>query len=243
MLRFLLAVVVAGSALAGGIVRGVVIDPSEAHVPYATVRLLREGQAEAQYQTQTNADGEFEISDAAPGKYMVRVDHDGFRGRVKPVVVVADGARADTVRVKLGFSCDAPGANCEVIALPTNVPMPPPREPEFAHGGFYLRPGCQANLEKAAEECSGKRGDLRLERSSDGALYLRPVDRAKISDCETPKPIDQPVRVDGLGADSEWCVETNAKHHAHLFLSGPVVEPGANRVRLWVVTRKSTHIE
>jgi hypothetical protein len=239
MFRFLAAVMVAGSALANGVVRGVVIDPAKARVPYATVRLLREDRTEAHYQAQTNADGEFEISDVAPGKYMVRADHDGFRGRVKPLVVT-DGATADLVRVMLGLSCDAPGANCETIVWPAHEPMPPPPEPVLAHGGFYLRPGCLANLDTAVEECSGSdnRGDLRLERRTDGALYLKPVNRAKISDCETPKPIEEPVRVDGLGADNEWCVETNANHHAHLFLSGPIVERGADRVRLWVVTRK-----
>ncbi len=243
MFRFLAAVMIAGAALADGIVHGVVVDETGAHVPAATVRLVIEGQTTTQHQALTNDSGDFEITNVAPGKYILRADHEGFRGRGKSVIVT-DGAMTDTGRITLRISCDAPGANCEIIAVPVNTPWPMP-EPEIARAGFYLRPGCNADLEKAVEDCSSAsdRGDLQLERRADGSEYLKPVNHAKLSDCETRQRIDEPVRLDGLGADNEWCVETNAGHHAHLFLSGQVVEAGDNKVRLWVVTRKSSHIQ
>lgn len=59
-----------------------------------------------------------------------------------------------------------------------------------------------------------------------------------ISDCKDRYRFDQPIRIDGLGPGNAWCVETNSKQRAHVFIERKVVEPESEEIALWVVTRK-----
>jgi len=239
MLRFLVAVMVAGCALVGATVSGSVTDESGASIRGATVRLLQEGQTATQYRAQTNDAGEFKISDVAPGKYTVRASFTGFTERVKSAEVV-DWAPGDVGTLALGLAgCDAPHVFCDPI-YPVGVPIQPPDQ-ILARKGFGLQSGCQVDLDNAVVKCpdkgSANQGDLQLERTSDGAIYLKPVNHARISDCEWRTEIVR-LRLDGLGPGNDWCIVTNSKHHAHVFTDLRVIEPGDDHVALWVVTRK-----
>jgi hypothetical protein len=233
------AIVVASSALAGGIVRGVVTDEAGAVIPGSVVRLLREGQTATQYRSQTNQLGEFKITGVTPGKYTVRAYQVGFVELAK-IVSVSDGTIADAGNMAFKLAgCDAPHVICDAVYA-----GPPPNDPqpsdEIAREGFALSPGCTVNLGRVAVKCldgADELADLQLYRTNAGAIYLKAVNRAKISDCGTREQMDQPIRLDGLGPGNDWCVDTNAKHHAHVFLDLKVVELGDDHVALWVVTR------
>jgi hypothetical protein len=229
MFRFLLAVMVAGSALAGGTVRGSVVDPGIYPLPKAIVRLLPQDSRVTKYRVEADQ-GKFTIEDVSAGVYILRAHFAGFRESAV-TITVREGEVTDVGNVVLPFEgCDL--SICDSVG-------PPERPNELARGDAIVGIDCGVDLDKVAVNCRGdNRADLRLERQSGGAIYLKAVGRAKISDCETRKSIDQPVRLDGLGPGNDWCVETNGKHHAHVFVELKVVEPGADEVALWVVTRK-----
>jgi hypothetical protein len=240
MFRFLAAVMVAGSALAGGIERGVVVDQSlgGASLPHSVVRLLPEGSSATRYRAEAGYDGEFRVENVIPGTYTLRAYRPGFREEATTVNVV-EGEIANAGRVVLKMAgCDSPGTICDDFGI---GPQPPP---DVARGDVILRSGCAVDLDKAAVTCpeggSGldNRADLRLDAGQESAIYLSPVNGATISGCESKSHGDQPIRIDGLGPGNDWCVQTSAKHYSHVFIELKVVEPGASEVILWVVTRK-----
>jgi len=240
MFRFLAAVMVAGSALANGIVRGVVMDPNSVVIPRSEVRLLPEGSGTTKYRVETGDNGEFIVENVSPGAYVVRAHHVGFmEGAVTATVI--DGEIADAGRVPLRLApCDAPGVNCFYISASSDPPPPP-----SASGSVALRMDCGVDLDLPTMSCPDNanrvdsRADLQAHAGGGGAIYLTAINGARISDCATKSDINQPIRVDGLGPGNDWCVETNAKHPSHVFIGAWwVVEPGAEEVRLWIVTRK-----
>jgi hypothetical protein len=203
----------------------------------SVVRLLLDGQTATQYRVETDSGGRFQIPDVKPGKYTLRAYQHGFREGATTVNVV-ESEIADAGRVVLMLAgCDSPGTICD------SVDPAPTEPPDVASGEVVLRPGCAVDLDKATVTCPHSadrlenRSDLKLDAGSEGAIYLTPINAAMIASCES-KPRSEPIRIDGLGPGNDWCVVTNAKHHSHLFIKLKVVEPGADEVILWVVTRK-----
>jgi hypothetical protein len=241
MFRFLAAMIVAGPALAGGIVQGIVVDQSfggGASLPHTVVRLLPEGSSTTRYRAEAGRDGEFRIENVTLGTYTLRAYRPGFREEAMTVTVV-EGEIADAGRVVLRLAgCDSPGTICD------NFGIGPPSPPDVARGDVVLRLGCGVDLDKAAATCpdsasrSDNRVDLRFEAGKEGAIYLTPINGAIVTSCEGKSRSDQPIRIDGLGPGNDWCVQTNAKHYSHVFIEVRVVEPGADEVILWVVTRQ-----
>src|ERR1700683_2836024 len=99
-LRFCIGVMVAGSALADGVVRGSVVDPNSAVIPRSEVRLLPQGSGTTPYSGETGDNGEFKIEGVSPGIYVVRAHHVGFMEGAVTVTVI-DGKTADAGRVPL----------------------------------------------------------------------------------------------------------------------------------------------
>lgn len=61
-----------------GIIRGRVLDPSNAVIPNATVRVTREGTNETRTATST-ANGEYTFAQLQPGAYRIEAEANGFR--------------------------------------------------------------------------------------------------------------------------------------------------------------------
>jgi hypothetical protein len=244
MFRFLATVVVAGSVFASGVVRGVVTDPSSALIPRSEVRLLPLGSGTTKYRVKTGDDGEFTVPDVSAGEYVVRAYHAGFMEGAVTVTVI-DGEIADAGQVRLRIApCDAPTVlDCFYVSSSSDPPTAP--DPVIVRGGASLRVGCGVDLDWAVVSCPDgaspldSRSDFQVRAGGDRALYLIPVNGAKVSDCEKTSDTYSQIRIDGLGPGNDWCVETNEKRRSHVFISGThVVEPGADEVRLWIVTRK-----
>ena len=87
-----------------GVVRGVIVDPSGAHVSGATVTLTRQ-ETGAQRSAASDAQGEFTITGVAPGEYRLEAQHQGFLKYTRTLIVEVD--QDQKIRVELGL--DAAG--------------------------------------------------------------------------------------------------------------------------------------
>jgi len=87
-----------------GVVRGVIADPSGAHVSGATITLTRQ-ETGAQRSAVSDARGEFTISTVPPGEYRLEAEHQGFSKYARTLIVEVD--QDQDLRVELGL--DAAG--------------------------------------------------------------------------------------------------------------------------------------
>jgi hypothetical protein len=233
-MRFFVAIIAAASAFAGGVVQGSVMDPGIYPPPRAIVRVLPQSSGVTKYRFETSQ-GKFKIENVSAGVYVLRAYLAGFRESAI-TVAVRDGEITDTGNILLSF------AGCDVAICDSVTPQHLP--PDVARGDVILRPGCGVDLDKVIATCpSGvnpldNRADLKLDAGQESAVYLTPINGAVIVGCESKSRSDQRIRIDGLGPGNDWCVETNAKHHSHVFIELKVVEPGADEVALLVITRK-----
>ncbi len=119
--KFLLALLIVSSAMAGGIVEGRVVDPSRYAVSNATVQFLLGGAGEAKYRAETSSLGVYRIDDVAPGDYVIRVNHPAFsEGSIRVTVTDHSLTKAGTIVLPL-LPCDAPGVICDSVEA---VPVP-----------------------------------------------------------------------------------------------------------------------
>jgi hypothetical protein len=107
-LRLAIAVIVLiGAAHAqsvAGVVRGVIADPSGAHVSGTAISLTRR-ETGAQRSAVSDARGEFTITAVPPGEYRLEAEHQGFLKYARTVFVEVD--QSQDIRVELGL--DAAG--------------------------------------------------------------------------------------------------------------------------------------
>jgi len=87
-----------------GAVSGLILDPSGAPVPGATVTLTRQ-ETGAQKSATSDARGEFTITAVAPGEYRLEAEHQGFLHYVRTLVMEVD--QQQDLRVDLAL--DAAG--------------------------------------------------------------------------------------------------------------------------------------
>jgi hypothetical protein len=77
---------------ATGVVRGHIVDTSEAQLPIEGVLVVIVDVSGSEYETMTDSSGEYTIIGLTPGRYLISVYKDGYGDRTgKPVTVVAGG--------------------------------------------------------------------------------------------------------------------------------------------------------
>jgi hypothetical protein len=107
-LRLAIAVIAwvgtANAQTVAGVVRGVIADPSGAHVSGTTVTLTRQ-ETGAQRSAVSDARGEFTITAVPPGEYRLEAEHQGFLKNARTLIVEVD--RDQDIHVEL--SLDAAG--------------------------------------------------------------------------------------------------------------------------------------
>jgi len=103
-LRLAIAVLVlTGAAHAqtvAGVVRGVIADPSGAHVSGATVTLTSQ-ETGSQRRAVSDARGEFTIAAVPPGEYRLEAEHQGFSKYARALIMEVD--QGQDLRVELGL--------------------------------------------------------------------------------------------------------------------------------------------
>src|SRR5437868_10375588 len=118
----LLPVLLFSAALASasifGVVRGIVHDQQHRPIAGATVT-LKSATSDWSQTTQTNGDGEFTITPAPLGEYMVNVSQSGFAGS-EAKVTVASGSTA-VLHFELKIAAVNQAVNVSAEAEPVNV--------------------------------------------------------------------------------------------------------------------------
>jgi hypothetical protein len=109
-----------------GVVRGVVADPSGAHVPGTAISLTSR-ETGAQRSATGDAQGEFAITAVAPGDYLLEAQHQGFVRYARELVVQVD----QELHLRLELSLDAAGP--ATVDVPAIAPLLRPESP--AMGG------------------------------------------------------------------------------------------------------------
>ena len=78
--------------LTTGIVRGQILEVSQAELPIEGVRVVIVAVDGRENEAKTDSNGEFKISGLAPGRYLVSIYKQGYGDRVgKPLTVLAGG--------------------------------------------------------------------------------------------------------------------------------------------------------
>jgi hypothetical protein len=97
-------------------ISGRVIDPTQARIAAATVKAINTG-TNANYQTRTNASGEYHLTNLPPGAYRIEVEKIGFSKLIKPDVVLH-------VQDLLEINFEMPvGSTSESITVEAGAPL------------------------------------------------------------------------------------------------------------------------
>ena len=76
----------------GGTVRGRIVDTTETQAPIEGVRVVSVATDGTEFETTTDADGDYEKSGIPAGRYLISIYKDGYGDRLgKPVTVVNGG--------------------------------------------------------------------------------------------------------------------------------------------------------
>jgi hypothetical protein len=218
-LKFLLALSIAGCAIAGSTVVGVVVDVSGYPVD-TLIRLTPKDSTKAKFETRTDRKGAFAIQDVAPGDYTMLVDPRGFQNERLDVHVL-DGEPSVVGNIVLKLpSCDAPGVICDTFGI-DDAPPPP------GYGDVELQRGCAIDLDKRNPRCeTGSTTDIRFDEE-DGKLYFTFVNGATL--CGTG---EKRIRIDGLLRGDDFCVATPEQHRSHVYISSEEVQPRDREVEI-----------
>lgn len=220
-------------------VEGIVVDPTHAAIPNATVRLIAQSGGRMVYRTTTKSDGNFRIDDVEDARYMLAVDAPGFRERLIRYVQVREEAKVNAGAVVLDVTgCDTPGMSCDYFGAHA------PPEP-LAKGDFHATIGCALDLDGPNRGCTAadKRADLAVRQGEDGRIFLEPLNGSSLAepdsvyDCRRAAYSDAPAQIEGLGPGSDICIRTRKKRYAHLFFTAEVW-PSANGISFHYVVRK-----
>jgi iron complex outermembrane receptor protein/vitamin B12 transporter len=115
-LAFALTSIFIFAATPGSNLHGTITDPLGAAVPGAQVQLLRAGKAVAT--TVTNAEGKFQFSPLAPGRYQVKAAAATFASQESEAVYVGSGAATVNLALKLA------SVSQEIVVSATGVEVP-----------------------------------------------------------------------------------------------------------------------
>jgi hypothetical protein len=231
ILYFVSALRIASAQLAE--VRGQAVDPTNAAVSRASVRLTVAGTA---LTSVTDVLGAFVIRDVQPGNYSLRILAPGFRAHVLYVKVNAGEVKElGAIHLELEGSCDAPGMMCDYVG----------EAPRIESQGFVtLKQDSAVDLDiqkvfqsDAGDSARRNRGaDVILSRRSD-VWEMTPINGASLSqtDCISAKFETTPLDLNELERGDEICVKTDRHKYAHVFIVDGI-GAGGSTLRLWYVT-------
>ncbi len=110
LLNICSAIVVAGE------LRGVCVDPAEASLPAATVRVLRSDARTLVARGIADERGNFRFGHVKAGTYLITVWLQGFRARLIDNVAITENGTTDLGKIQFEFAgCDAPGVMCDGV--------------------------------------------------------------------------------------------------------------------------------
>jgi len=221
-----------------GSVRGQVLDPEGAVIARAAIRVL---DADSRRTVQTGAsdpDGQFQVGGLAPGRYLLAVAANGFAEKLVSVDLSRNAAGAPlTIHLDI-LDCDAPHVNCDIF---TTGPYTDPHPVVFARD-LTVNAGQAVDLDKGAMvPTQAADADFQLNAQA-GALYLVPLNKAALTTSGTDGSCGkaratQPLRIDGLGPNSEIVLRTHSGKCSRIFVTREI-PAGAGQAALHVVTRK-----
>ncbi len=220
-------------------ITGTVIDPAEAVIPNAVVRVFADGQASEIGHAKSNAEGRFDFAVPASGPLILRVSMPGFQTR-RVKISAAHEAIVDVGRVRLTIgSCDAPWINCEYFG------SEPPLRPIVSSGHLDVRPNCEIDFSQKPAVCraaSAGQSDIRVAKE-DGHVALiasKGVSIARLDasngTCEVSFT-ERRVQIDDLGRGDDICIRTRHGLIAHVFPMEDV-EAANPEIRLYQVVRR-----
>jgi len=218
-----------------GEIRGQVVDGMGAAIANAGIRVLDAKTRATIARAQSGAEGRFEVRGLTPASYVLAVAAKGFTEKLVDTQTAANS----TVQLDV-LDCDAPGVNCDIISTgPYSDP-----HPVVVHRNLTVNRDNTVDLDNGKLAPAGSAAaDFRLI-VQDSGLFLTPLNGAAIArasrkddGCAAPREKLPPVRVDGLGAGSAICVRTRTRHCGRIFVTKEI-EPGAQQIELYVVTRK-----
>jgi hypothetical protein len=222
-------------------IQGLVTDSEGAKISRTTIRVLDGKSRKTVRTTQTDGAGRFDLRDLSPGRYAIAFSSSGFSPELIEVDTTQSGADAfRTIRLN-GRDCDAPNENCDAIPLEEQAPDP---HPIITQGAITVGTSEGVNLDKRTSVSPTSRtADFRLAEQ-EGGLYLTPLNKAtRLNVCGTEfnhkraKEETSPLRLDGLGEDTEICMKTTRGRFSKIYLTRDV-QPGDQQIMIYVVTRE-----
>jgi hypothetical protein len=242
---------VIGQIPAGGRAVGKIVDPSEAYVPGAVVRVADPDAGVLVSQTVADRAGDFRTEILKPGTYLFVVSAQGFGASRKSVTIQqSQVADVGAIRLEVG-SCDDPGVNCdEGMVVPLNS-APIRIVPVIASGSRWVKLDCGLDLiggnvrcqSDAAQPQSEPRTDDVYLIGKDGGIYLQAVNGAALSrpnprskNCSEVQFDQTVVRLDGMGHGDDLCVRLREGRRSHI-LPLQDIWRNSTQVNLAYVTR------
>lgn len=230
-----------------GRVRGAVSIGGTQVLSDATIRVMPQQARRTRYRSRTGRDGNFVIDGIEPGLYTVAVVAPGSEERLLENVTVPAEGEANLGEIDLRLAtCPSPGIICESLGPEETVQT-------FSTGNLKIPLGCSVDVDKGAALCTDPPPASQPESpAADFSFQITPGQQVLVelrkgtrlaapntpgAYCRSREFLDRPIRIDGYGPGSSFCIRTSDSHYSRIYLTTEIA-PDSPRIAFAFVTWK-----